>query len=546
MKSLTNVILKSSKRTNKNRGDGKKETFLSFIAFSIVFLSLAIAMTIISYIVTQKLIQINQSYTFINILLVMNFFILFTKSVFESLNVLYFSKDLKILLRMPINSKDILHAKFINMIISEYEMETIMLAIPMVVYGILNNVNIIFYIYMITILLILPIIPILITSLITSVIMRFTNKIKNKSKVMYIAIIFTSLLTGIILSGFGSGGNSTTTKFEEIIMKTNGLSEKISDQFILIKPIMNTLLNYNNIKGLQNLILYILENVIIYIIIIFIISKIYLKGAIGTTINSQKNNKNRLETLTIKDFKQKNINKSYILKELKTISRTPIFLIQCIIIPIIYPITIIVASIILAIFANKFIDIWGNLAQRANQTIGVAMFLSLGQVFYMMNFSSIIAVSRESKNVILTKYIPITLSKQFKLKTILGIILNILAGILVTIFYYMCTKNKVTTILIFIELLLINLIGEKFKLLVDLKKPQINWNSEYTMMKQNTNVMYILFYTLIVIGVLLITSKISNIIEIFLTTMIIISLIINISINTYVNKKESKIFEKLY
>ena len=162
MKSLTNVILKSSKRTNKNRGDGKKETFLSFIAFSIVFLSLAIAMTIISYIVTQKLIQINQSYTFINILLVMNFFILFTKSVFESLNVLYFSKDLKILLRMPINSKDILHAKFINMIISEYEMETIMLAIPMVVYGILNNVNIIFYIYMITILLILPIIPILI------------------------------------------------------------------------------------------------------------------------------------------------------------------------------------------------------------------------------------------------------------------------------------------------------------------------------------------------------------------------------------------------
>lgn len=546
MKSLTNVILKSSKRTNKNRGDGKKETFLSFIAFSIVFLSLAIAMTIISYIVTQKLIQINQSYTFINILLVMNFFILFTKSVFESLNVLYFSKDLKILLRMPINSKDILHAKFINMIISEYEMETIMLAIPMVVYGILNNVNIIFYIYMITILLILPIIPILITSLITSVIMRFTNKIKNKSKVMYIAIIFTSLLTGIILSGFGSGGNITTTKFEEIIMKTNGLSEKISDQFILIKPIMNTLLNYNNIKGLQNLILYILENVIIYIIILFIISKIYLKGAIGTTINSQKNNKNRLETLTIKDFKQKNINKSYILKELKTISRTPIFLIQCIIIPIIYPITIIVASIILAIFANKFIDIWGNLAQRANQTIGVAMFLSLGQVFYMMNFSSIIAVSRESKNAILTKYIPITLSKQFKLKTILGIILNILAGILVTIFYYMCTKNKVTTILIFIELLLINLIGEKFKLLVDLKKPQINWNSEYTMMKQNTNVMYILFYTLIVIGVLLITSKISNIIEIFLTTMIIISLIINISINTYVNKKESKIFEKLY
>lgn len=539
MNSLTNVIFKNSKRTNQ-------KGFLGFIAFSIVFISLAIAMTVISYVVTKKLIEINQSYTFINILLVMNFIILFTKSIFESLNVLYFSKDLKILLRMPIEPRDILHAKCINMIISEYEMETIMLAIPMVIYGIITKVNIIFYLYMIAILLILPVIPILITSLVTAIIMRFTNKIKNKNKVMYIAIIFTSLVIGIILSCLGSGENIKSSKFEEIVLQTNGIAEKISDYFVLIKPIMNTLLNYNNIQGLQNLILYLLENIICYIVILAIISKIYLKGAIGTTINSKKSRQNNLENLQLKDFKPKNLSKAYISKELKTISRTPIFLIQCIIIPILYPLTIIISAILLATFGNNYIDIWGNLYKSANQTIGVAMFLSLGQVFYMMNFSSIIAVSRESKNAILTKYIPVKLSKQFKLKLSLGIIINILAGILVTVFYYLCTKNLVATILLFVELLLINLIGEKFKLLVDLKKPQINWNSEYTMMKQNTNVMYILFYTLLVIGTLLIFSKISKIIEIFLSLTIILSLIINIAINNYINKKENKIFEKLY
>ncbi len=539
MKSLTNVIFKNSKRTNQ-------KGFLSFLAFSIVFVTLSVAMIAISYVVTKKLIEINQSYTFINILLVMNFIILFTKSIFESLNVLYFSKDLKILLRIPIKPKDILHAKFINMIISEYEMETIMLAIPMAIYGMLTKVNIIFYLYMIAILIILPVIPILITSLITAVIMRFTNKIKNKSKVMYIAIIFTSLIVGIILSGLGSGESIQTSKFEEIVLQTNGIAEKISDYFILIKPIMNTLLNYNNIQGLQNLILYVLENIIFYIAILIIISKIYLKGAIGTTINSKKSHKNNLENLQLKDFKPKNLNKAYILKELKTISRTPIFLIQCIIIPIIYPLTIIISAVALATFGNNFIDIWENLYKSANQTIGVAMFLSLGQVFYMMNFSSIIAVSRESKNAILAKYIPIKLSKQFKLKLSLGITINFLAGILVTVFYYLCTKNLLATILIFIELLLLNAIGEKFKLLVDLKKPQINWNSEYTMMKQNTNVMYILFYTLLVIVALLIFSQISKIIEMFLILTTILSLIINIAINNYINKKESKIFEKLY
>lgn len=539
MQSLTKVIFKNSKRTDKSG-------FLALLAFAIVFGSLGIAMVLISTVVTKSLEKINQTYAFINILLLMNFLILFGKSIFESLNLLYFSKDLKILLRMPIKPIEILHSKFINMIISEYEMEAIMLAIPMIIYGDITKAGIMFYIYAVIVLLILPIIPILITSLVISVIMRLTNKIKNKNKVMYIAIILTTIIIGIILSSMGSGEIVSNSRFEEIVRQTNGIAENISKVFILIKQTMNILLQYDNIQGLQNLIIFIAENIIFYIIILFIISKIYLKGAIGTTINSRKNAKSAIQGLSEKDFKPKRINKSYILKELRTILRTPIFLIQCIIIPTIYPIVIISASLLLVNFANNFIPAWDLLYKNAVTCLGAAMFLSLGQVFYMMNFTSIIAISRESKNAILTKYIPISLQKQFKLKVSLGVLLNLLAGILVTIFYYMSVHNVFATILIAIELVILNIIGEKFKLLTDLRKPQIDWNSEYTMMKQNTNVMYILFYTLLVVGILLGISVIINQTEIFLIATIVISEIINISINRYINKNDRKIFAKLY
>ena len=539
MQSLTKVIFKNSKRTDKSG-------FLALLAFAIVFGSLGIAMVLISTAVTKSLEKINQTYAFINILLLMNFLILFGKSIFESLNLLYFSKDLKILLRMPIKPIEILHSKFINMIISEYEMEAIMLAIPMIIYGDITKAGIMFYIYAVIVLLILPIIPILITSLVISVIMRLTNKIKNKNKVMYIAIILTTIIIGIILSSMGSGEIVSNSRFEEIVRQTNGIAENISKVFILIKQTMNILLQYDNIQGLQNLIIFIAENIIFYIIILFIISKIYLKGAIGTTINSRKNAKSAIQGLSEKDFKPKSINKSYILKELRTILRTPIFLIQCIIIPTIYPIVIILASLLLVNFANNFIPAWDLLYKNAVTCHGAAMFLSLGQVFYMMNFTSIIAISRESKNAILTKYIPISLQKQFKLKVSLGVLLNLLAGILVTIFYYMSVHNVFATILIAIELVILNIIGEKFKLLTDLRKPQIDWNSEYTMMKQNTNVMYILFYTLLVVGILLGISVIINQTEIFLIATIVISGIINISINRYINKNDRKIFAKLY
>lgn len=62
------------------------------------------------------------------------------------------------------------------MIVSEYLMELMLLASPIIVYGIIMNVNYIFYIYSAIILLLLPIIPIVLTSLITATIMRFTNE----------------------------------------------------------------------------------------------------------------------------------------------------------------------------------------------------------------------------------------------------------------------------------------------------------------------------------------------------------------------------------
>lgn len=204
MRTLTSVIFKNSKRKDSKNRSTKREGMLSALSFGIVFVFLAILMALTSFYVTTKMAEFEQTYAFVNILLLMNFFLLFAKSIFESLNVLYFSKDLKVLLRMPIKSKDILNAKLLNMIVSEYEMEIIMLAIPMIVYGIYTNVNIIFYLYMVIILLILPVIPILITSLVISIIMRFTNSIKNKSKVMYITIAIAIFLVGIITARFSS------------------------------------------------------------------------------------------------------------------------------------------------------------------------------------------------------------------------------------------------------------------------------------------------------------------------------------------------------
>lgn len=545
MKSLTKVIIKNSKR--KDSQTSKKNIILEWLAFFIVFGTIGGAMIYFSYSVTNKLKEINQTYAFVNILFLMNFMILFVKSVFESLNVLYFAKDLKILLRMPLKSKDILHGKIFNMVISEYQMELIMLAIPLIVYGIITNVSFVFYLYMIIILAILPIIPIIITSLVIAIIMRFTNFIKDKSKVMYITMICSILIISFITMDFNSQNDFSVHVFENIILKANGLAEDIANRFVLIKQIMNTLLNYNNIEGLKHLIIFVIENIICYILGIFIMAKIYLKGAIGTTVNSKKMTKQENKEITLQDFKQINLKKSYIIKDKTTLKRSPIFCIQCIIMPILYPITVFAIVIGLLEFARLVgVDLWSKFYDVSITSFGGAIFLAVGQVFYMMNFNSIIAVSRDSNNAKIIKYLPISLYKQFKLKIKIGININMITTVLVSIANYFCTKNLLNSIIVFGSLLLLNIICEKYKLLIDLKSPKINWTSEYTMMKENTNVMYVLFYTLIVALVIFVVSKLITNINLYLIFMLLALLAINIILNEYIRKNQDKIFSKVY
>lgn len=544
MKKITSIIIKNSKRQEKQ--ETIKEKILSAIAFLIVFLSLAITMIVTSIYVTKELAKINQEYTFINILLLMNFIILFGKSIFESLNALYFSKDLKILLRMPIKSKDIVNGKLINMILSEYQMETIMLAIPMIVYGILTKAGALFYTYMIIILAILPIIPIVIISTIISIIMRFTNIIKNKTEVMYIAIIASLIALDLLFTGFNHNINFSIAEFKETVFRINGISEEIANRFVLIKSTMNTLINYNNIVGLRNCILYILESIVTYIVGVFIISKVYLKGAIGTTINSQKANKAN-KRLTIEDFKKKDKKKTYLSKEIKVIARTPIFCIQCLIIPIIYPLAIMMV-VAFAVVISKIIgvDLISDLMNKMNTSQMAMIFIAVGEVFFMMNFCSIIGISKESKSAILTKTIPIGFKTQFNLKTYLGKTMNLLSVLIITFAYFQATKNLTQTIVMFTILYLLDSIGEKIKLYIDSRKPQVDWDNEYSMMKQNTNIMNVLFKTLITLVILYLISKLIKNQFAYLIAIVILSFIVNSFINNYISRNKNKIFEKIY
>jgi ABC-2 type transport system permease protein len=185
---LTKILFKSSKSNTKKKFKKKSDLFFTIIIFLFIYAYLAGVIGYISYEAIKSLILVGKETIFLNIVFCGAIGYSVFQSIFSALNVLFFSKDLDSLLPLPIKPIKIVMAKFNCLIISQYIMYAVVLLPILVVYGYLLKFGILFYIYILLTLLVFPVIPVVITSLLVTIIMKFTNIIKNKETVQYLAV----------------------------------------------------------------------------------------------------------------------------------------------------------------------------------------------------------------------------------------------------------------------------------------------------------------------------------------------------------------------
>ena len=235
--------------------------------------------------------------------------------------------------------------------------------------------------------------------------------------------------------------------------------------------------------------------------------------------------------------------------------KNPIFFVQTA-----FPVIMILISIIM--IANVMIPILDTTIQNSEETIKqtlysmefnsemICVILGVLQVIFSLSSLSLTAISREGKNAIFMKYIPISYYKQFLYKNILQIILNIIVSIVLLsiIYFYIPKIGLINIILIFITSIFINLINSYLMLVVDLKKPYLNWNSEHSVVKKNDNKSYQYALTIIMILIYMYISNVFKDTNVTLTLGIEIAIFMTlfVIIDRIIKKKSTKLFEKIY
>ena len=518
---------------------------------SIYFWLIIIIIACISYISLESILYFNrlgEPILFLKIYLP----IIATVSIFQLImlisSVFYYSQDIRNIIYLPIKPTEIVISKFNTVIVIMYFMESLLLLIPLLMYGILIQKTIMYFIGAIISLAIFPILFTLIIGIITIILMRL-SKIINKDLLQLIIIFGLIMLLSLFVTKNIGGiiNQENIINIKEITI--NDKLNKINNNFIIINPIINLLINNSFKIILINFIKLILLNIFAFIIFIFIGTKLYLKELLIIL-----DNKSNVKKINKKyKFKKENKIKKYIKKDIKNMIKSPTFFIQnilqyifiaiffIIILNIFFPI------IVQQIDADNMIEKMGLEEFKLQATL---ISVAIIQILFVFSNLSITAISREGKNAIFMKYIPISLYKQIKIKALPQIIINtiIILATIIDVYFQQINIQFIYLLSVFITSMLLNIINSYLLVLVDLNKPNLNWTNQESITKNSGNKLYqyvMTIFIFLILNYLLKIFKDNN----YLFSMIIINLlflIILILLKIFIKKNQNKIFKNIY
>lgn len=537
----------------KTRKVNKKSVFLWMLV--ILFLALLfVSNTIIKYLVSS-----GQPEIFLNIYFLMMAILMIFQTILVCTNVFYFSKDLEFVLHLPVSPIELLISKFGTLIFKLYISEIMFGLIPIFMYGIRTDASLLFFIYALIVFLLFPIFLALVVSMIMMFVMKISKFIKNKD---VFQVVITFLLMGILLTmEYKVIGNiivdnnqieiNDETQILEKVVEFNDRIKESNKYFLVINPSVNILIN-SNIKSILPILKLIAINTLTFLMFIFIGKKTYLKDILkNTTYLINKSNKKSKVKLH-KKCKRKSIKKAYILKEFKNLFRNPMFFMQCVYPALTWLITIVIMSIIImpkietALNNQEFRNMIGDLS--FDITV-VYMILGLMQLLFMTSTASLTAISREGKNAIVMKYIPVSFFKQFIYKGIPQIFINSISIVVILgiVRYAISSLSWNYIILIFVLAMILNIINSYSMLLIDLLRPKLNWDTEYAVLKQNNNKIFQYAFTVLIILLLIYLYKVlENVtldIAIILTGIVFTTIVL--IINIFVKIKQNELFKRI-
>jgi len=493
-RNLTKLFLRS---LQMGKTTGKRQrTIFGILLLSVclfIFLPFILFFGMFMYSMTEQLNEVGYASIGLEMMcfLVAIFTFVFSFSVI--LNQFYFSEDIPSILPLPVSPEEIVISKFTSCFLAENIMEFLMLLVGVIGYGVAIKAPFMNYIISLLGIFTLPIIPMVYCGIICLVVMNFTKFIQNKETIRKISIVAVLL---ILVFFAGIVGALQNFDFESYVQTFALGDHTVLNYSRLLFPHIQLFVDIFDQGSILCLFLYIFVNLLYIALFVLLAQRLYLPGVIGLYSQDTKTKSN--STKLLKNLKENSVFKSYLLKELKLLFRSPTLFINCVLINFIWPIFVYVIYKVSMPF--NFNDVKGLISTNPGFMFKVILLYIIGISILVpaLNSISSSSFSREGKHFAFMKYIPVKYGVQWIVKIVSSFIISFAGVNLFTTIFFIAAGVPILWCIYFylISFWLIYFIC-CLGTYIDSINPKLIWDDEINALRENYNTFMLMGFALL-------------------------------------------------
>jgi ABC-2 type transport system permease protein len=423
--------------------------------------------------------------------------------LFYVISAFYFSKDLEILIPLPVRPFQVMLSKFGVILVNEY-LTVALLVLPILIhFGILAEAGPAYWINAALVYLLLPIIPLAVVSIVVLILMRVVNLGRRKDAL----IVVGSILLIIVAIGaqFWLGGTSGAEADPEAMIEffssPESLLHRVGSRFPPSIWATKAIAGGFSRTAVANLLLFAGVSIVLLLGLAAGAEALFYRGLIGLGETAPRGRRLSRADMARRVSSGRRAVFAVFQREWRIMNRTPIFFLNGILAVVIIP-----AAFFVTAGVRSGDSELTALLDRLASTNAAALVLASAAFMTLcgsLNGTASSAFSREGREFWVSKVIPVSAREQVAAKLLhsyLVALLGIAAATVVLVWRFRTDLGIVAAALALS--LAASFVLTAVGLAIDLARPMLDWTNPQKAIKQNLNVLFAMLANLGILGLL--------------------------------------------
>ncbi|MBE3109104.1 MAG: hypothetical protein IMZ46_01105 [Acidobacteria bacterium] len=418
--------------------------------------------------------------------------------IYYVISAFYFSRDLEMLIPLPLRPYEVMLSKFAVIVINEY-LTVMAVVLPVVItFGVLAKGGAGYWVNAVLVYAALPIIPLAVVSVLVVAMMRFIN-VSRKKDILILAgsilLIVASLALQVGLRrSQGQGPEASAQAVAAFFTSPDSLLNRVGAKFPPSIWAAKAVAGGFSGEGLANLALLLGTSLALFAIIIVLAEKLFYRGLVGLSETTGKKRRLTRDEMSRRVSSGRRAGAAVFGREWRIMNRTPIFLLNGVLVVIIVPVIFVLMA---TMGSGKGGGGGGSDLSAILKTMTSAnpLYAILAAALFMtvcgsLNGTSASTFSREGAQFWISRVIPVAPREQAAAKFLHSYLIAMLgvvtASVVAAIVLHLKTVHLAAAAgLALVAGVLLTAVG----MIIDLARPLLDWTNPQKAIKQNLNVL---------------------------------------------------------